>query len=87
MSFALGKPEFSDAIKQKSDFLTPSAVCEICRRLVLHYFKLTPEDLQQWQADPEDFGKSLNKNSKLLTVEIHNHKTLCHRLRYVLHLT
>ncbi|XP_076243616.1 importin beta11 isoform X2 [Calliopsis andreniformis] len=41
------------AIKQ--EFFTPETLTEICSKLVTHYFLLTPNDLELWDMDPENF--------------------------------
>lgn len=40
----------------KTDFFVPTTLTEMCRKLVTHYFLLTPDDLQLWDADPESFA-------------------------------
>lgn len=45
------------AHKMKLEFFTTNVLSEICRRLILHYFLLTSEDLEIWDTDPEDFGE------------------------------
>lgn len=44
------------AYQLKQEFFTPETLNEICKRLVTHYFLLTPADLELWDSDPENFG-------------------------------
>uniref|UniRef100_A0AAR5PV48 Importin N-terminal domain-containing protein n=2 Tax=Dendroctonus ponderosae TaxID=77166 RepID=A0AAR5PV48_DENPD len=37
-------------------FFTPDAIADICRKLVGHYFVLTQDELDAWDADPEAFS-------------------------------
>ncbi|XP_041043005.1 importin-11 isoform X2 [Carcharodon carcharias] len=50
------KPETLEAHKIKIYFFNYSTLTEICRRLVSHYFLLTPEELSMWDEDPEGFA-------------------------------
>ncbi|XP_078074507.1 importin-11 isoform X3 [Mustelus asterias] len=50
------KPETLEAHKIKIHFFNYSTLTEICRRLVSHYFLLTPEELSMWEDDPEGFA-------------------------------
>ncbi|XP_048394133.1 importin-11 isoform X1 [Stegostoma tigrinum] len=50
------KPETLEAHKIKLCFFSYSTLTEICRRLVSHYFLLTPEELSMWEEDPEGFA-------------------------------
>ncbi|XP_078253485.1 importin-11 isoform X3 [Rhinoraja longicauda] len=50
------KPETLEAHKIKIYFFNYSTLTEICRRLVSHYFLLTPEELSMWEEDPEGFA-------------------------------
>ncbi|XP_072353063.1 importin-11 isoform X3 [Scyliorhinus torazame] len=50
------KPETMEAHKIKIYFFSYSTLTEICRRLVSHYFLLTPEELSMWEEDPEGFA-------------------------------
>lgn len=38
----------------KEEFFTADTLKEICRRLVNHYFLLTPAELEMWDSDPEN---------------------------------
>nr|CAI5838056.1 unnamed protein product [Callosobruchus analis] len=40
----------------KVAFFTPERLADMCRKLVGHYFILTPEELAMWEADPETFS-------------------------------
>ncbi|GBP21810.1 Importin-11 [Eumeta japonica] len=40
----------------KSEILTESTVCHMCRHLVTHYFVLSADDLALWDAEPESFA-------------------------------
>ncbi|XP_075923002.1 importin-11 isoform X2 [Petromyzon marinus] len=50
------KPQTMEAYRVKSAFFNYQTLTEICRRLVSHYFLLTPEDLAMWDEDPEGFA-------------------------------
>uniref|UniRef100_A0A4W3JSJ0 Importin-11 n=1 Tax=Callorhinchus milii TaxID=7868 RepID=A0A4W3JSJ0_CALMI len=50
------KPETLEAHKIKISFFNYPTLTEICRRLVSHYFLLTPEELAMWEEDPEGFA-------------------------------
>ncbi|KAH7961683.1 hypothetical protein HPB52_011257 [Rhipicephalus sanguineus] len=45
-----------EAAQIKMTFFTYATVTEMCRRLVLHYFLLTEEELATWDNDPEGFA-------------------------------
>ncbi|KAK8782150.1 hypothetical protein V5799_016510 [Amblyomma americanum] len=49
-------PATLEAAQVKMTFFTYSTVTEMCRRLVLHYFLLTEEELATWDTDPEGFA-------------------------------
>ncbi|KAH6938891.1 hypothetical protein HPB50_014678 [Hyalomma asiaticum] len=49
-------PATMEAAQIKMAFFTYSTVTEMCRRLVLHYFLLTEEELATWDNDPEGFA-------------------------------
>ncbi|CAH1407271.1 unnamed protein product [Nezara viridula] len=40
----------------KQAFFNSSTLTAICKRLVTHYFLLTPRDLELWDTDPESFA-------------------------------
>lgn len=40
----------------KQNFFTPEVITDICRKLVGHYFILTQDELDAWDADPEAFS-------------------------------
>ncbi|XP_017775673.1 PREDICTED: importin-11 [Nicrophorus vespilloides] len=44
------------AYQIKSDFFQPNTLTVMCKKLVSHYFILTQEDLELWDADPETFA-------------------------------
>ncbi|XP_020288528.1 importin-11 isoform X2 [Pseudomyrmex gracilis] len=44
------------ACQLRQEFFTPEILTEICRRLVTHYFLLTPADLELWDTQPESFA-------------------------------
>lgn len=39
----------------KKAFFQPNTLTEMCKKLVTHYFLLTQDDLDMWDADPETF--------------------------------
>jgi len=41
-----------------TSFFQPETLTAMCHKLVGHYFLLTPEDLQLWDSDPENFGET-----------------------------
>lgn len=49
-------PATLEAAQVKMSFFTYSTVTEMCRRLVLHYFLLTEEELASWENEPEVFA-------------------------------
>lgn len=49
------EPETSRAHQIKMAFFQESTLTEICRKLVTHYFLLTQDELDMWDADPETF--------------------------------
>lgn len=51
-------PATMEAAQIKMTFFTYSTITEMCRRLVLHYFLLTEEELSTWDNDPEGFGEN-----------------------------
>lgn len=44
------------AHEMKTSFFQVNTLTEICRKLVTHYFILTQEELEMWNADPETFA-------------------------------
>lgn len=52
-------PKESDAVvavDAKRDFFTPVRLNYICEKVIMHYFLLTQQDLEQWDDDPEAFA-------------------------------
>lgn len=49
------EPETLRAHQIKMSFFQDSTLTEICRKLVTHYFLLTQDELDMWDADPETF--------------------------------
>lgn len=49
-------PERLRAYEIKQSVLTPVVISDICRKLVGHYFVLTQDELDIWDADPEAFS-------------------------------
>lgn len=49
-------PEGSRGYANIQSFFTPDAIADICRKLVGHYFVLTQDELDAWDADPEAFS-------------------------------
>lgn len=52
---AVKHPETNQAYQIKQAFFTPETVSDICRKLVGHYFMLTKDELETWDADPETY--------------------------------
>lgn len=50
------EPETLRAHQIKMDFFQPNTLTEMCKKLVTHYFILTQDDLDMWDADPETFA-------------------------------
>lgn len=49
-------PETLRANEIKIGFFQTNILTDICRKLVSHYFILTQEELEMWNADPETFA-------------------------------
>ncbi|KAK9880322.1 hypothetical protein WA026_010202 [Henosepilachna vigintioctopunctata] len=49
-------PDALRASDIKLSFFQPAILTEICKRLVTHYFVLTQDELDTWDADPESFA-------------------------------
>lgn len=49
-------PETLVANEIKIGFFQTNILTDICRKLVSHYFILTQEELEMWDADPETFA-------------------------------
>ncbi|CAH1959457.1 unnamed protein product [Acanthoscelides obtectus] len=49
-------PETLKAHHVKIAFFTPERLADMCRKLVGHYFILTPDELAIWESDPEAFS-------------------------------
>lgn len=56
-------PETLRAHEIKQDFFKPEIVSDICRKLVGHYFILTKDELEMWDADPEAFSNDESGDS------------------------
>lgn len=50
------EPETLRAHQIKGNFFETTVLDVMCRKLITQYFLLTPQDLQQWDEDPEGFG-------------------------------
>ncbi|XP_050667991.1 importin-11 [Leptidea sinapis] len=50
------EPMTFQAHRIKSEVLTDTTVCHMCRHLVTHYFLLSSDDLAMWDAEPESFA-------------------------------
>ncbi|KAK2165868.1 hypothetical protein NP493_1346g00008 [Ridgeia piscesae] len=48
-------PLVLEAHQIKLTYFNVTMLPGICRQLISHYFPLTPDDLEKWDADPEDF--------------------------------
>lgn len=59
-----------EAHRIKIDFFQTDILAGICRKLVTHYFLLTVDDLQLWDADPESFGESINRPISLFQTKM-----------------
>ncbi|KAJ8915196.1 hypothetical protein NQ315_015419 [Exocentrus adspersus] len=49
-------PETLRAHQIKQTFFQPQTVSDMCRKLVVHYFILTQDELDMWDTDPEAFS-------------------------------
>jgi len=49
-------PLVLEAHQIKLTYFNVTMLPGICRQLISHYFPLTPDDLEKWDADPEDFS-------------------------------
>ncbi|KAL1117813.1 hypothetical protein AAG570_004128 [Ranatra chinensis] len=49
-------PETLSAHQIKQAFFDTATLTAICRKIITHYFLLTPQDLQLWESDPETFA-------------------------------
>lgn len=47
--------EESNLVENMKKFFTPERLGFIMDKLLMHYFLLTPADLEQWEDDPEDY--------------------------------
>lgn len=47
--------ETLQAYQTKQDFFRPETVSDMGRKLIGHYFILTKDELETWDADPEAF--------------------------------
>ncbi|EDW10618.1 importin-11 [Drosophila mojavensis] len=45
------------ASQTQSKFFSVERVTYLCEKIVTHYFLLTPEELAEWQQDPESYGQ------------------------------
>ena len=54
------EPLAAEAIEVKRMFFATSTVETICKSLVGKYLPLSQEDLELWDADPEEYGALLN---------------------------
>ncbi|XP_039291303.1 importin-11-like isoform X1 [Nilaparvata lugens] len=45
----------AQAVEIKKEFFNETVLNVICRKLITHYFLLTPQDLALWDSDPETF--------------------------------
>lgn len=44
------------AMAARKEFFTPIRLNYICEKVIMHYFQLTPQDLETWDEDPETFA-------------------------------
>ncbi|CAH1127188.1 unnamed protein product [Ceutorhynchus assimilis] len=56
-------PETLRAYTIKQSFFNPNLLTDICRKLVGHYFILTQDELDTWDADPEAFSNDESGDS------------------------
>lgn len=49
-------PDTLKAYQIKQTFFQPQTVSDMCRKLVVHYFILTQDELDTWDSDPEAFS-------------------------------
>lgn len=54
------KEELQNNLKQ---FFTQNRLNYICEKILMHYFLLTKEDLDKWDADPEEFANDESGDS------------------------
>ncbi|XP_014244545.1 importin-11 [Cimex lectularius] len=40
----------------KESFFSPDVLSAICRKLITHYFLITPNEIKMWEEDPESFA-------------------------------
>lgn len=50
------QPDTLRAHQIKQAFFQPQTVSDMCRKLVVHYFVLTQDELDMWDSDPETFS-------------------------------
>lgn len=53
---AAGEPSIAWAQEARKEFFTPVRLNYICDKVIMHYFLLTPQDLAEWDDDPEAFA-------------------------------
>ncbi|CAH1155509.1 unnamed protein product [Phaedon cochleariae] len=56
-------PETLRSYEIKKMFFQPHTVSDMCRKLVGHYFILTQDELDSWDADPEEFSNDESGDS------------------------
>lgn len=56
VSEATGEPDVVWAQRARKEFFTPVRLNYICDKVIMHYFLLTPQDLAEWDDDPEAFA-------------------------------
>ena len=49
-------PDITKAFTAKQEFFTDERLSYICEKIIMHYFLLTQEDLDFWDADPESYA-------------------------------
>jgi len=52
----------------KQDVLTESVIAQMCEQLVVNYFTLKPEELNQWENDPETYLSEETKDSSQVLI-------------------
>jgi len=52
-----------EAIKLLKSFFTPETLLNLCKVLITRYFILTPEELEEWKDDPEEFIRESETDS------------------------
>lgn len=52
-----------EANKLLASLFTPEVLLNLCKVLITRYFVLTPEELEEWKDDPEEFIRETESES------------------------